>query len=257
MEAAISSIDVDVSSAAWAWPDAPWLMRRALAEIWPAEEATCTDASWMLSATRRRFATISLRLRPRVPISSRALRLDVHGQVALGHRLRGERPSTAAAAASGRREPASRPSPTPTRASASRTASTTRRRRRRLSAVWLIATSTPPFTVSARTAPAAVPSSPPVAAVTGARKSSTGSPSAVDESRSSTSVGSAAGRPRSDLAGLGEDRALRVADHRPHHVGAGLPAPLADTAPSRNCTSSGLSSVRTPYFALNARFVAM
>ena len=49
MEAAISSIEVEVSSAAWAWLWAPWVMSLALAEIWPAEDATWTDASWMLS----------------------------------------------------------------------------------------------------------------------------------------------------------------------------------------------------------------
>ena len=63
-------MEVEVSSAAWACPCAPWLMRRALAEIWPAEEATWTEASWMLSAMFRRLPTISLRLRPRVPTSS-------------------------------------------------------------------------------------------------------------------------------------------------------------------------------------------
>src|SRR5206468_10997457 len=70
MEAAISSIDVGVSSAAWAWLCAPWLISFALAEICPAEDATCTEASWMLSTTRRRLATISWRLRASTPISS-------------------------------------------------------------------------------------------------------------------------------------------------------------------------------------------
>ena len=90
MEAAISSIEVEVSSAACAWPEAPCMMSRALAEIWPAEEATCTEASWMLSTTLRRLPTISLRLRPRVPISSLALGFQVDHEVALGDRLRGQ-----------------------------------------------------------------------------------------------------------------------------------------------------------------------
>mgnify|MGYP006313075117 CR=1 FL=1 len=34
------------------------------------------------------------------------------------------------------------------------------------------------------------------------------------------------------------------------------PSPPALTAPSRNCVSSGLSSVRTPYLALKARLLA-
>ena len=58
MDAAISSIEVDVSSAAWAWLCAPWVMSFALVEICPAEDATCTDVSWMLSTIRRRFATM-------------------------------------------------------------------------------------------------------------------------------------------------------------------------------------------------------
>ena len=70
MEAAICSIEVEVSSAAWAWPCAPWMMSLALAEICPAEEATCTEASWMLSTMRRRLTTMSLRLFPRVASSS-------------------------------------------------------------------------------------------------------------------------------------------------------------------------------------------
>ena len=124
------------------------------------------------------------------------------------------------------------------------------------SADWLIATSTPPFTVSVRTAPAAAPSSP-VAAVTGARKSSTGSPSAVADSRSSTAFGSASGSARSALPVWARTAPFASRITPPTTSLPACPLPLADTAPSRNCTSSGLSSVRTPYLALKARFVAM
>ena len=80
MEAAISSIEVEVSSAACAWLCAPDVMSLALAEISPAELATWTDASWMLSTILRRLITIWSRLWARAPISSspaRMLRLSV------------------------------------------------------------------------------------------------------------------------------------------------------------------------------------
>ena len=88
MEAAISSIEVDVSSAAWAWLCAPWVMSFALVEICPAEDATCTEVSWMLSTIRRRFATMSLKLWAREPSSSSDCDVQALREVALGHRGR-------------------------------------------------------------------------------------------------------------------------------------------------------------------------
>ena len=125
------------------------------------------------------------------------------------------------------------------------------------SADWLIATSTPPFTVSVRTAAGRRPVVAAVAAVTGARKSSTGSPSAVADSRSSTSFGSAPGSARSALPVWARTAPFASRITPPTTSVPAWALPLADTAPSRNCTSSGLSSVRTPYLALKARFVAM
>ena len=102
MEAAISSIEVEVSSAAWAWLCAPWVMSFALAEICPAEEATCTEVSWMLSTIRRRFVTIPLKA-----VGQRAelvVGLDVQalGEVALGHRASASPPSCARGRSSAR-----------------------------------------------------------------------------------------------------------------------------------------------------------
>ena len=90
MEAAISSIEVEVSSAAWAWPCAPCMMRRALAEIWPAEEATCTEASWMLSTTAPQVRHHLVEAAAEGPDLVVALRVDLDQQVALGHGLGGQ-----------------------------------------------------------------------------------------------------------------------------------------------------------------------
>ena len=156
------------------------MMSRALAEIWPEDDATWTEASWMLSTTLRRFATISFRLRPSVPTSSSPSASIFTSRSpfatcseASGHRL--ERPSQRPASA--------QPTAEPTAHQHERRAAAPRQSRRRCtarSARWLIATSTPPFTDSAAAgaAPSSSPSAvPPPEVVTGARNSSTGSPS--------------------------------------------------------------------------------
>ena len=236
------------------------MMSRALAEIWPAEEATCTEASWMLSTTLRRFATISLRLRPRVPISSSLCGLEVDHEVALGDRseasaivCRGlsQRPASAQPqreAEADQHEP---------RAAAPRRA---RRRCTARSAVWLIATSTPPFTASVRAGGRRPQLLPHRGAAARARDGG-----AEEQHRL------AVGRERLALLERGRGRARQVAE-RPCRSGRGWrpsrrgssrrprrsarPRRPAPTAPSRNCVSSGLSSVRTPYFALKARLLA-
>ncbi len=258
MEAAISSIEVEVSSAAWAWPCAPCMMSRALAEIWPAEEATWTEASWMLSTTRRRLPTISLRLRPRVPTSSspwastwttRSPFATCSEASAMAWSGRSQRPA--------RPQPAAEPRATMKRPR--RSASTSRRRCTARSAVWLIATSTPPFTASVRVAGAAPSSSPiaepPLELVTGARKSSTRSPSVVNASRSSVAAGGAPGRSRMALPVWARTAPFASRIIAPTTSERSPSAPAA-TAPSRNWVSRGLSSVRTPYLALKARLLA-
>ena len=258
MEAAISSIEVEVSSAACACPWAPCMMSRAFAEISPAEEATCTEASWMLSTTRRRLPTISLRLRPRVPTSSSlwASRLTMRSPLATEPEARtmfcsglSQRPITA--------QPSAKP--TPITSAASSRASTIRRRCTSRRVALEMATSTPPFTDSVTAAGAAPSSSlipePPLELVTGARKSSTGSPSVVNASRSSRAAAGAPGRSRIDRPAWARTAPLASRIMAPT-TSERSPSPPASTAPSRNWARSGLSSVRTPYFALKARLLA-
>ena len=230
----------------------------ALAEIWPEEEATCTDASWMLSTTLRRFATIAFRLRPSVPTSSspcasmfttRSPLATCSEASAIACSGRSQRPASAQPTAD----------PSPTRTTPSKSASIRRRRCTARSARWLIATSTPPFTASAAPAAAAAavssPSPPPLDVVTGARNSSTGSPSVVDPSRSSSLAAGSRGSSRIALPVCASGSPLASRIMAPTTSEAS-PVPPALTAPSRNCVSSGLSSVSTPYFALKARLLA-
>ena len=154
-------------------------------------------------------------------------------------------------------QPIAKPRPITTPASS--VASTTRRRCTARSAVWLIATSTPPLIASPLLAGAAPSSSPiaepPLELVTGARKSSTASPSVVSASRSSSAAGGAPGRSRMGLpvwARMAPFASRIIAPTTSERS----PSPPGATAPSRNCVSSGLSSVRTPYFALKARLLA-
>ena len=96
---------------------------------------------------------------------------------------------------------------------------------------------------------------PPLELVTGARNSSTGSPSVVIASRSSSAAGGAPGRSRMALpvwARMAPFASRIIAPTTSERS----PSPPAANAPSRNCVSSGLSSVRTPYFALKARLLA-
>jgi hypothetical protein len=233
-------------------------MRRALAEISPAEEATCTEASWMSSAIFRRWTTISSRLRPRVPTSSSppATIWTVRSPLATASEAwaivcsgRSHRPERAQPAAE----------PTATRTSPRSRASKKRRCRSSPSAAWLIATSTPPFTASGRgetPPPRSSDAAPPPPVVTGARNSSTGSPSVVVASISSRSSGGPAGSFRMPLPTSARTSPLAsriIAPTTSEPPGA---AP-ADVAPSRNCRRSGRSSVRTPYLALKARLLAM
>ena len=99
------------------------------------------------------------------------------------------------------------------------------------------------------------PPSPPLALVTGARNSSTRSPSAVLAVALLDRRRRLARQVAQRAAGLREHLALGVADQRARPRRTPACAPPAFTAPSRNCSSSGLSSVRTPYLALKARLL--
>ena len=196
------------------------MMSRALAEIWPEDEATWTEASWMLSTTLRRFATISFRLRPSVPTSSspsasiftsRSPFATCSDASAIACSGPSQRPASA--------QPTAEPRPTSTSASSS--ASNSRRRCTARSARWLIATSTPPFTDSGGGG-----RRPELLAE---RRAAAGGRDRRAEQQHRLAVGREGvlllerrrrrpGQVADRLAGLGEDLALGVADHGAHHV---------------------------------------
>jgi hypothetical protein len=142
----------------------------------------------------------------------------------------------------------------------------------------LRATSTPPLISSAALDPpggddtpsSAAMSLPPAAAMlTGARNRMTSSPCSVTVSSSSMRDAGSGGRFRmpSPVAANWLARTTPLASRtiapttsvaaRPAWTLAAAGSPLAERAPCRSWVRSGLSSVRSPYFALYARFWAM
>ena len=259
MEAAISSIEVEVSSAAWAWPWAPCMMSRAFAEISPAEEATCTEASWMLSTTSPQVADHLVEAAAEGPDLVLALGVQVDHEVALGDRARGQDHVLQ------RAQPATDHGP------AQREAHPDHQRGEQQGLDDPPALHLPQGGLGDRHLHPALHR---------LRDRRRGGPELLAHPRAPARArhrspeeqhGLALGRERLALLEGGGGGAGQVAD-RPCRPGPGRrpwrpgswrrprrsarPRPPASTAPSRNWARSGLSSVRTPYFALKARLLA-